>query len=134
MTNNQGTLTTTGWTDWPAIRDLIGEDLCLWTDLGDPHDAVPPPAEFPVGATHLWSWRSDRWIRVRLDAGRAIATVLHSGQRPDGQRVTYTATDGIAWGTHERARCCNLRVRLLRTEGAASITFTEVRRLNKEDP
>jgi hypothetical protein len=124
---NQGTLATTGWTDWPTIRDLIGSDPCLWTDLGDPHDGAPAPDELPIGATHLWSWRTDRWIRVRFDAGKALATILTLDPEPTvGIAVTYTRTEGIAWRNHERARRCDLHVTLIRTEGPAPITFTEV--------
>lgn len=102
---NHATLTTTGWTDWPTIRALIGQDPCLWTDLGDPHDGVPAPPDPPIGATHLWSWRPNRWIRVRLDADRALATILTTDPATTGGTpVTYTHTNAIAWENHNRAR------------------------------
>ena len=70
----EGTLVSTGWVGWSSIVDLVGDDLCLWTDLGGLHSLVPLPSSLPVGATHLWAWRPGRWTRVRLDGGRALAT------------------------------------------------------------
>lgn len=116
-----GQLTSTGWVQWPHIAALIGDDRCLWTDLGGLHAGSDCPAALPVGTTHLWAWRPDRWVRVRVDAGRAQATTLSTGG--PGDPVTFAKSDGIAWEGHERATECHLSVTLIRTEGRAPITF-----------
>lgn len=115
-------ITSTGWTGWDEIVRLLGGDRCLWTDLGGLHHSTAP-VRLPVGATHLWAWRPDRWVRVRIDSGRVLATVL----TPDaaGTPVVVVESDGIAWGNHKRARECHLQVTLLRTEGPAPITFVK---------
>lgn len=121
-------LTSTGWTDWATIAELIGADQCLWADLGGLRHA-DAPRQLPIGATHLWSWRPDRWLRIRIDSGKALATIL-TPDKPSGvpcMRVVMVETDGIPWRNHDRARECHLQVTLRRTEGAAPITFAEVR-------
>lgn len=120
-----GGLTSTGWTDWTAVRAVLGQDECFWIDLGGAHQGSAP-AQLPVGATHLWSWRPDRWTRVRLDGDRVLATLLTAGGNTPGEAVTARATDGLPWGRHARAAEWERPVTLVVTEGAIPITFVEV--------
>lgn len=121
--SHSGTLTGTGWVEWTDIAALLDGDPCLWTDLGGLHRLEPAPAALPVGATHLWSWRRDRWVRVRLESGRVLATILIPGATEGGTPVTYTTPDGIAWKRHERAAECLLTLQLAQTQGPAPLTF-----------
>ena len=121
--SNRGILSSAGWTVWPRIVELIGDDRCLWTDLGGLHYAASVPARLPVGATHLWSWQPDRWTRVRIDVDRALATTLVPGATGDGVAVNFMRSDGISWGKHERAAECQFALTLVRTEGPAPVTF-----------
>jgi hypothetical protein len=123
----RGTLTGTGWVDWPRVLDLLGEDECLWIDLARGPHLGPAPATLPVGATHLWGWRRDRWTRVRIDGQRALASVLSAGREPGGEPLEYRVTDGEPWGDDVRAAEWHARLWLLVTEGVAPITFAEVR-------
>jgi hypothetical protein len=123
MKTYRGTLTSTGWVHWDQITALLAGDKCLWTDLGGLHGVADVPPALPVGATHLWAWRTDRWIRVRIDSGRALATTLSPDTAASGVLVTFTKPQGIAWERHERAAECRLSVTLIRTEGPAPITF-----------
>ncbi|HEY6422837.1 MAG TPA: hypothetical protein VIY28_06235 [Pseudonocardiaceae bacterium] len=120
-----GELTSTGWIDWAGVLAMLGKDQCLWVDLGGVHHG-PTPARLPVGATHLWSWRPDRWTRVRFDGDRALATVLTAGSNPQGEPVTARTSEGLPWGQHSRAAEWEHRVTLVVTEGSAPITFVKV--------
>ncbi|MGH4021255.1 MAG: hypothetical protein ACRDT0_18905 [Pseudonocardiaceae bacterium] len=120
-----GGLTSTGWTDWASVFTVLGEDECLWVDLGGLHHGSAP-AELPVGATHLWSWRRDRWARVRFDGDRVLATVLTEGSTTQGETVTARVSEGLPWGRHSRAAEWERKVTLVVTEGGAPITFVEV--------
>lgn len=120
-----GGLTTLGWSDWATVLDRLGDDQCLWVDLGGLHHGSAP-AQLPVGATHLWSWRQDRWTRVRFDGNRVLATVLTAGDNTHDETVTARISDGLPWGRHSRAAEWERRVTLVVTEGSAPITFVEV--------
>lgn len=120
-----GGLTSTGWTDWPRVRAVLGDDECLWVDLGGVHHG-PAPAQLPVGASHLWAWRPDRWARVRFDGDRAVATLLTSGTATRAEPVTVRTTDGLPWGHHPRAAEWEHKVTLMITEGPAPITFVQI--------
>lgn len=122
----QGWLTTTGWTDWATVAALIGDDRCHWTGLGPTHADAGVPASAPVGATHLWSWRPGRWVRVRFDGTLALATVLTTHEVTGAVATTFTRVPGVAWGNHSRAACCELEVITLNTDGPAPVTFAEV--------
>lgn len=117
-----GELTSTGWIEWAGVLDVLGEDECLWVDLGGVHHGSAP-ARLPVGATHLWSWRRDRWARVRFDGDRVLATVLTAG---NNSPVTARISDGLPWGRHSRAAEWERKVTLVVTEGTAPITFVEM--------
>lgn len=126
MRTVRGGLAGTGWIDWADVRTTLGDDECFWVDLGGAHYG-PAPARQPVGTTHLWSWRPDRWTRVRFDGDRALATVLSAGgSRQDGD-VTALVSDGLPWARHSRAAEWENPVTLVVTEGSAPITFVEVR-------
>lgn len=118
-------LTSTGWIDWAGVRAELGEDECLWVDLGGVHPE-PAPAQRPVGATHLWSWRPDRWTRVRFDGDRVLASVLTAGSSSPSETVTARVSEGLPWGRHSRAAEWKRKVTLMVTEGATPITFVEV--------
>ncbi|MGH8575133.1 MAG: hypothetical protein ACREX8_21565 [Gammaproteobacteria bacterium] len=120
-----GQLTSTGWSDWASVRDVLDEDECFWIDLAGPHHGPAPP-DLPVGATHLWSWRPDRWVRVRVDGDRALATVLTIGANQQGEAVTALVSEGLPWRQHSRAAEWEHPVTLVVTEGSAPITFVEV--------
>lgn len=120
-----GRLTSTGWTDWAGVLDVLGEDKCFWVDLGGVHHG-PAPAQFPVGATHLWSWRPDRWTRVRIDGDRALATVLTTDSNTPGKPVTARICDGLPWHQHSRAAEWEHKTTLVITEGATPITFLQI--------
>ena len=124
MSAMSGTLTSTGWTDWAAVRELVGADDCLWVDLTGAHRG-PIPAAVPV-ASHLWSWRPGRWVRVRTDADRALATVLTDGQRAGGRLVTARRATGIPWRRHDRAARWDGPVELVTVEGGPAITFVAI--------
>lgn len=122
-----GELTSTGWIDdWAGVLDVLGEDECLWVDLGGVHHESAPE-RLPVGVTHLWSWRPGRWTRVRFDGDRVLATVLTAGSNTQGEAVTALLSDGLPWGRHSRAAEWERPVTLVVTEGGAPITFVEVR-------
>jgi len=123
-----GWLDSRGWTDWADVLDLLGEDECLWVDVGGVHHECAP-AQLPVGATHLWSWRRDRWTRVRFDGDRVLATVLTAGGNTQGEKgvVTVLFSEGLPWERHSRATEWQHPVTLVMTEGSAPITFAEVR-------
>ncbi|MGH3942722.1 MAG: hypothetical protein ACRDTG_29695 [Pseudonocardiaceae bacterium] len=123
--NVTGQLTRKGWTDWAGVLNVLGEDQCLWIDLGGLHHG-PAPTQLPVGATHLWSWRPNRWARVRFDGDRALATVLTTGGNPQGEAVTVRTSDGLPWGQYSRAAEWQHKVTLIVTEDNAPITFAEV--------
>lgn len=120
-----GGLTSTRWTDWADVLDLLGADECLWVDLGGLHHGLAP-ARLPVGATHLWSWRPGRWVRVRFDGDRVLATVLTADDNTQSETVTARITTGLPWGTHSRVAEWKREVTLVVTEGSAPITFVEV--------
>lgn len=120
-----GELTSTGWIDWVAALDVLGEDECLWVDLGGVHHGSAPE-RLPVGATHLWSWGRDRWTRARFDGDRILATVLTAGSNTPGVAVTARISGGEPWGRHSRAAEWERKVTLVVTEGAAPITFVEM--------
>lgn len=123
-----GRLDSRGWTDWADVLDVLGEDECLWVDVGGVHHECAP-AQLPVGATHLWSWRRDRWTRVRFDGDRVLATVLTVGGNTQGEEgaVTVLFSAGLPWEGHSRAAEWQRPVTLVMTEGSAPITFAEVR-------
>lgn len=121
----QGGLTSTGWTGWAGVRAALGGDECLWVDLGGVHHG-PAPARLPVGATHLWSWRPDRWTRVRIDGDRALAAQLTAGVAAPGEPVTVRVTEGLPWGEHSRAAEWHHKLKLLVTEGPTPITFAQI--------
>ena len=121
-----GQLTSHGWTDWTSVLTVLDKDQCLWIDLGGLHHG-PAPTRLPVGATHLWSWRPNRWVRVRVDGDRALATVLTTGGNIPSEAVTARTSDGLPWGRHSRAAEWEHHVTLIVTEGNAPITFAEVR-------
>lgn len=121
-----GGLTSSGWIDWAGVLAVLGEDKCLWVDIGGLHYGSAP-ARLPVGATHLWSWRPDRWARVRFDGDCVLATVLTTGSDTPGDAVTARVSDGLPWGRHSRAAEWEHPVTLVVTEGSAPITFVEVR-------
>lgn len=121
-----GRLTCTGWIDWVAVLDVLGEDECLWVDLGGVHHGAAPVG-LPVGSTHLWSWRRDRWARVRFDGDRVLATVLVAGSNTQGDAVTARVSEGLPWGRYSRAAEWELPITLVVTEGATPITFVEAR-------
>jgi hypothetical protein len=120
-----GKLTSTGWIEWAGVLDELGEDECLWVDLGGVHQGSAP-AQLPVGATHLWSWRRDRWTRLRFDGERVLATVLTAGSNSPAETVTARVSDGLPWGRHSRAAEWERNVTLVVTEGASPITFVEI--------
>lgn len=120
-----GVLTSSGWTDWAEVLGMLGADECLWADLGGIHHG-PAPVRLPVGATHLWSWRPNRWIRVRLDGDRVLATVLTQGNGTPDKSVTARISAGVPWGRHSRTAEWDRRVTLVVTEGHTPITFVEI--------
>jgi len=121
MSTITGSLTSTGWTTWDDVRAQLSDDPCLWIDLAGAHHG-PAPAALPV-ATHLWSWRTARWARLRIDGRRVLATFLTEGDTAGGTPIVATVADGIPWGRHDRAARWEESVTLISTEGAASITF-----------
>lgn len=58
-----------GRVDWPTARRLLAGCACTWSDLDGVRLADEPPAEMPVGATHLWGWSAERLFRLRFDTG-----------------------------------------------------------------
>ncbi|MDQ3274285.1 MAG: hypothetical protein M3Q39_04440 [Actinomycetota bacterium] len=126
MTNPvRGGLTSTGWIDWAGVRAQLGEDECLWVDLGGVHHGSAP-AHRPVGATHLWSWRPDRWARVRFDGDRALATLLTAGVAAPGEPITIRTAEGLPWERYSRAAEWDHKLTLVVTEGTAPITFVQI--------
>jgi hypothetical protein len=115
-----GALDSDGWTSWTQVRDLIGDDDCLWVDLRGAHHGRAP-RDRPIG-THLWAWRPGRWVRVRIDGDRVLATVL-TEDAETGERVTCVPTEGVPWGADARAAQWSVPVQLLVTDGPAPITF-----------
>jgi hypothetical protein len=74
----------TGWGTWAQRRAALADWTAVWSDVTGAHLAAPP-AEAPVGATHLWAWSGDLWARVRIDEGDAVIGYLHpEGQCPRG--------------------------------------------------
>lgn len=118
-----GVLTCAGWSTWAAARTLIDGDACLWVDLRGAHHG-PAPTQRPVG-THLWAWRPGRWVRVRIDGDRVLATVLTEGGGP-GERVAGVVSEGVPWGDGGRAAPWSEPVTLLVTEGSSPLTFARV--------
>ncbi|MGH3871371.1 MAG: hypothetical protein ACRDSR_07630 [Pseudonocardiaceae bacterium] len=121
----EGELTSKGWIGWIDVLDVLGEDECLWVDLGGVHQGSAP-AQLPVGTTHLWSWRHDRWTRVRFDGDRVLATVLTAHRNAQGKEVTARISDGLPWGRDSRAAEWERNVTLVVTEGPAPVTFVEM--------
>lgn len=121
----RGELDSTGWIDWAGVRAVLGQDMCLWVDLGGVHHG-PVPVHLPVGATHLWSWRPGRWARVRFDGDRALATLLTADVAARGEPVTVRVAEGQPWGRHSRAAKWDHKLTLLVTQGHAPITFAQI--------
>lgn len=121
----KGGLTSTGWTDWATVRAELGEDECFWVDLGGAHQGSAP-AQLPVGATHLWSWRPERWARVRFDGDRVLATLLTAGNDPQGEAVTARISAGLPWERGSRAAEWGYKVTQMVIECSTPITFVEM--------
>jgi len=60
--------------DWSSLREELDGWQAGWADLEGFHIQPLPPA--PPLATHLWAWRSDGWLRVRIDGHDWVASAL----------------------------------------------------------
>ncbi|PZS33525.1 MAG: hypothetical protein DLM58_07495 [Pseudonocardiales bacterium] len=70
---------------WQAARELGAGYTWFWCDLTGQHLHMELPDQPPI-ATHLWGWRSDGWMRWRLDGAEVIGAALHTN-RPSGAAV-----------------------------------------------
>lgn len=116
-------LTGRPWQPWSAARTLLDGCECLWVDVDGPHHRNAPD-EIPVGATHLWAWKADHWLRMRLDAGLVATSILSSEPGDDGQPTTVRRDTGVPWGsTYERTAPWEKAIALLTTDTAIPLTF-----------
>lgn len=94
---------------WPDLVTALPGLTAAWADLDGFHmDA--PPIDLPI-TTHMWCWREDLWVRLRVDGARWVGAVLHGGratllnglrahQHKDG--LTADVTTLIPWSPQDR--------------------------------
>ncbi|MDV6011654.1 hypothetical protein [Haloechinothrix sp. LS1_15] len=93
--------------DWPALHESAEGWTAAWADVEGFHFTVLPE-RMPV-TTHLWAWKPDRWLRVRIDGQHWWASLLVHGTdhpRPDwagySETVEVTSMPMLHWPTADR--------------------------------
>lgn len=85
---------------WSALRALPGMNW-LWLDIRPPGAHVSPglPEARPAGATHIWGWGDDQWVRARIDSSlpAGLAVAILSADEHRGLPANVTLMRGELW-------------------------------------
>lgn len=119
--------------DWIALREVLTGFECAWADVDGWHEGACPHGE-PIGATHLWGWRDDALLVVRLGGSHIVCSELRLGDGTasgdDQLDVSVSSHDASVWAEGEDGIALPSRYtqfQLLAAEGVSTVWFVRPR-------
>jgi len=84
---------------WTDVVPQLSNMTCAWQSVIG-FETGTPPAQWPVGATHLWAWSSNCWAIVRPCGGGYFVGELTPGDThaDDGEVVAVERFEALVWG------------------------------------
>ena len=131
--SDEGVLVAHDPADWAQLSEVLTGFECAWEDV-DGWQEGPCPQLEPVGATHLWGWKGDRVVLVRLGGSSIVCAELKLGESTttgDHEMAVRVAShDAGVWADGENGvavRSRHAAFELLAAEGVSTVWFVRPR-------
>lgn len=125
-----GWLISHGRRSWTEIHGLLNGCTCAWADIDGFH-AEHPPADPPL-ATHLWAWREEKLLRIRVDGSEGITAELRLTDSGQGEPVIVIERNAASWRFDEgrvsvRDEWRDRALKLYRVQGLMPLEFAHLK-------